>query len=258
MWRPETKREKAARENPQVVVQQFAQNAHKFDMPSSAVMQEEMRKEREYKLDKARREEDADNAARLKQQTVQNELAAVKLGAVKSIPVSELYDNATTLYNQGERSEAAHTFWASFVCGEKRAVYDLYKMFYIGDGINKNIEIATIMFYVWSSLKNTRNSNFKDDRPYIHEGPLKEGCLDMSGTLYIAFNRINKDFAGGVTDEIINIQLASFKEIMSGRSFGLANDFIRHDIIYYTNHPEEEQVVLSGEDDDGGCGCVIL
>ena len=170
------------------------------------------------------------DAARLKQQTVQNELAAVKLGAVKSITVSEFYDNATTFYNQGEKLEAAHTFWASFVCGEKKAAYDLYKMFYIGDGINQNIEIATIMFYVWSSLKTKRNSDFKDDRLYIHEGSLKEGCLDMSGTLYVAFSfcRINKDFAGGVTDEIINIQLASFKEIMSNRSFGLANDFIIH------------------------------
>ena len=63
MWRPETKGEKAAREQPKAVVQQFARNAHKFDMPSFAVMQEATRKEREYELDKVKREEDADRCS---------------------------------------------------------------------------------------------------------------------------------------------------------------------------------------------------
>jgi len=145
--------------------------------------------------------------------------------------------------------EAAQTFWASFACGEKRAAYDLYKMFYTGDGVSKNIEIATVMGNAKSR---------EDDRPYVHvEGTLaKTGCLIPGDALRRACSKLQDKFPDGVNDEIINIQLESFNDVIRQNHGELRCYFDSgRSLEYYMTHPEVgQEVVVAGNDS----GCVIL
>jgi len=102
MYRPKTKieekREKEAHINKKIKEGAGSgYQARKFDMPSSAVMQERMRKEEQDKRDAEEIEAYSKEKALLKEQNIKSQLVAVKSGIVDSIPVSGLYDKATIL-----------------------------------------------------------------------------------------------------------------------------------------------------------------
>ena len=250
MFRPETKAEKYAREHPVAAKPAVSTLAQRREAPPSAA---EMQRIQQDKIHAAERAAYYKEEARLKEQNMNSQLAAIESGSVDSITVKGLYDNATALYNQGEKLAAAQTFWASLVCGEGRAAYDLYKMFYLGDGISKNVKLASIMAEVWFRLKTRVGSTVQDDRDYIHgDHSNLKSVLEDSQKLMIACYGLKNLFPDGVTNEIIDMQLVSFNDIikyqcgnMNERGvFGGDNQGLE----YYMTHQVEQEVVLAGDD----------
>lgn len=228
------------------------QNA-RISTPSSEVMQERMRREEEDTRQAKALEEYRENEVRLKEEALKKQLDAIKSGTVDTITPHELYERATTLYDQGDKLSAAQTFWAAFACGERKAAYDLYKMFYLGDGINKNIELATVMGIAWSMHKDPEDVRQRIDI----EGTLaKKGCITPVDALRRACSGLPDEFSNGVTNELIDMQLESFNEIIRQKGRELKCNFsYGGSLEYYMTHPEEgQEVVVAGD----GSHCVLL
>ena len=192
--------------------------------------------------------------AALQESKIQSDLSAISSGHASTvIDTRGLYQEACSYYHSGQKPLAAQTFWNAFICGETQAAYDLFQLFYNGDGIQQNQNIGLMMLGVAFRVK--------DQRVEQHRGQIKRtGDQDIvSGVLCVAAREASRKYTEHkVTPEIMKFQQEKFRGLIQKENEHFQVDVFYNPITDYMVEHYEVPVAGDGGGNDGNCDCCVI
>ncbi len=216
--------------------------------------QEAYRIEREEARERKRAEEEAEKQAFIAQ------IASVQDDEDALTP-ADIFEFAETFRSEGDCASAIDTYWQALVCGNAKAAFPLFEILRDGEsGINQNMEMAGIFFYLANKCRDTRCHTTPKPKQINFDAAKEIFAIAVASREFI----VNPGYK--ITQEIAQERQAAANEALDGfdlhtRSTGEAMiDVFQHDYDFTF----DDDIALAGastqEDhqDHGSKKCILM